>query len=297
MSSKESLNISWRILAISSLLINIVAIIAVATVASVTNAGALETVALALSILAFACQLIIYSVQTWQSGEQLRQARELNASTLATLSEVQTRIEGTHQMVSVQHQELMHLAALKASSSLRKEAAASENNTVQIESAEYAMNSVAVAVAQEQIPNPRPAGRVAPANRRWSSPIEWPSLEEANSILQVIDDPDLSYNGLAFALADDISADEAGISPGLGYRDVLDDAWIDLGMLALHENNDEKLVKLTPNGRRAGRLLIAPWPPPANFAHIKEDIKRLRERLNQGDKTIIKELRELLDDL
>src|SRR5690348_16660764 len=81
-----ALRLPWRRLAISSLLFNLIAVVCVATVASVTDAGALNTVALALSILAFVSQLIMYSLQSWQSGEQLRQARELNGATQAVLS-------------------------------------------------------------------------------------------------------------------------------------------------------------------------------------------------------------------
>ena len=103
MSNLDYLRVPWRIVALSSLLLNLVAIAAIATIANVQNADALATVALALSVLAFISQLIIYSVQTWQSGEQLRQAKELNAQTLGVLSDARARIEGTHKMVSDQY--------------------------------------------------------------------------------------------------------------------------------------------------------------------------------------------------
>jgi DNA anti-recombination protein RmuC len=126
--AQENLSIPWRNVAVGSLLLNIGAIGTVAAVATINGSDALSTVALALAIIAFICQLIIFTVQTWQSGEQLKQAERLNSATTSLLAEARTRLEGTHQMVTSQYQELLHLTALKAATETTKIAAEDGEN-------------------------------------------------------------------------------------------------------------------------------------------------------------------------
>lgn len=121
--TQANLNVSWRTVAIGSLLINLGTIGTLATVISLHDANTLASVALALAIIAFICQLIIFSVQTWQSGEQLKQAERLNSQTSSLLAEARTRLEGTHQMVTSQYEELLHLTALRAATQSTKLAA------------------------------------------------------------------------------------------------------------------------------------------------------------------------------
>jgi hypothetical protein len=287
------LRVSWRVVALASLLFNLAAIVTVATVAAVTDADALSTVALALAIIAFTCQLIIYSVQTWQSGEQLRQARDLNARTTTILTEVRTRIEGTHQMVSVQHQELLHLAALKARSNLRKDAADSTDDRVSVTLAEAAVHSVAVAAGTEDAPIVDGRPEVVRRSPRWTYPIEWPSPAVAERLLGVLRTMDLDETSLIFALSDDIDSDEAGGDPGLTYRQNLDSPLVDAGLLTVRQRADavgglRDVAVLTDDGRAAGRLLLAPLPAPPYLAEHEDEIVRMRERIDEHELEMVR---------
>jgi hypothetical protein len=82
---ESQFSISWRSVALASLLVNLGAISTIVIISAVRDAGILNTVALALAVIVFVCQLIIFSVQTWQSGQQLQEARQLNANTLSLL--------------------------------------------------------------------------------------------------------------------------------------------------------------------------------------------------------------------
>jgi hypothetical protein len=288
---QEAFRLPWRPLALASLLLNMVAVVTIAVVASITSAGALETVALALSIIAFVCQLIIYSVQTWQSGEQLRQARELNAQTIATLTDVRTRIEGTHQMVSTQYAELMHLTSLKASSALRKEAAEFEDDRVSVASIVTAMEHAAV-LPEDTSTRVVSAGNGRSLQRRyWTFPIPWPASEaEAAGAIAALDSPVVDMHGFALALEDDISSEVNDVYRGLPFGANLDGGALEAGLLDEFVRDGRRFVRLSRHGRTAGQCLLAPFPIPGHLSKLNDTIRRLRGKIPQRDRLSLEEV-------
>ena len=114
MTEESQFSISWRSIALASLLVNLGAIATIVTITAVRDAGLLNTAALTLVVIVFVCQLIMYSILTWQSGQQVQEARQLHASTLSLLAEARASIAGTRQMASSQYQEFIQLITLKA---------------------------------------------------------------------------------------------------------------------------------------------------------------------------------------
>lgn len=265
------LRMRWKTVAVGSLLVNMAAVAGISTLAVAQNANALATVALALAVIAFVCQLIVFAIQTAQSGQQLRQAQELNAATEALLAEARTRLEGTHQMVSSQYQELMHLAALKG----RSDSVSAPNGSI---------DTGAVAALEAQ----RVGGSVRvgeSAVSEWSSErrapvLEWDlTLDEAREHLET-----LSRIGSLFIFGVDLAAyikgKRQGVEMDLQYS-ASDKSLIDLGLVAEGPLRDsgERTVVVTELGARVGQLLAAPWPPPKELDPVKDDIWALRSKL------------------
>ncbi|HZO66232.1 MAG TPA: hypothetical protein VFB74_14605 [Kribbellaceae bacterium] len=280
MSNLDYLRVPWRIVALSSLLLNLVAIAAIATIANVQNADALATVALALSVLAFISQLIIYSVQTWQSGEQLRQAKELNAQTLGVLSDARARIEGTHKMVSDQYAELMHLTALKARSVIEADIGASADRKVDASTVSRVIDSFELAHERVHAGNAELIG-----NQRWSWPIPWPTsaneVRDALLSLQSVDKA--SWWSLIASIDTDILSQYTESTASLLFTDVSDTPLIKAGLVRSSQRPDNLPgVVITEKGRIVGRLWLAEWPPPSDYADLEADIKKLRNELEES---------------
>lgn len=281
MRDPAAFRISWRTIAICSLFLNLAAVATIATLASVNDAGALNTVALALAIIAFVCQLIIYSVQTWQSGEQLQQAKDLNSETLQVLADAKSKIDGTHQMVSSQHQELLHLAALKASSTLRKEATEFSDERVQVSSAQAALEIVTNAV---EVKTSRDT--TAPRQRRqriWRAPITWPTRAETEMAISKLSKVDVHVVVFSISLYDDMASDRLDVPLGLPYFDGVDHDLVEQGLVSVVEGEAGSVTKLTEQGRLAGRVLIAPFPLSEGMADLEPAIREIRDLIEAQD--------------
>lgn len=70
-----SLNMKWRTIGISSRILAVAAIGALAVVATVKHADPLSTIALALAILAFVIRILVFVAQNWTTGQQMHRAR------------------------------------------------------------------------------------------------------------------------------------------------------------------------------------------------------------------------------
>jgi hypothetical protein len=285
--SRDTFNIPWRTVAIASLLINLGAIGTIATVATVHGENALATVALALAVIAFICQLIIFSVQTWQSGEQLKQAERLNSETSSLLAEARTRLEGTHQMVTSQYQELLHLTALKA---------ATEGTKVAVESAqavgEEARTVANVSVTQRVmtefannvVRQAEEALTDIPALPRGELPeiVTWPDApeeaREAINLLSPLDKQSLEtfvLDACYYLLTVNMDGESVTYT-------TQDNPLIDAGLvkkLPAGRKREQAAVQLTQKGILAARVLVPEWPPPSNLVPLTDEIRKCRDRL------------------
>ena len=277
-------SIQWRTIAVGSLLLNAGAVAVVATFSIRDDADALSTVALALAVIAFICQLIIFSVQTWQAGEQLRQARDLNASTLQLITQASERIEATHRMVSTQHDELLHMTALELRVEQNK-AGSDPPSALVSEPAAVAgvlTGSLPTYDRDDQAPESLTGGTGARL-LSVAGYLKWPSVEDLRPALELLESfgPRLIRN-FSFDIGNDILTAMSGREPGIGMAES-EGPLIAAGLLAettprLNTSPDlpERRVILTSEGRRVGALLTAPWPPPPELAGLADRLWELR---------------------
>jgi hypothetical protein len=166
---------SWRRIALTSLLVNLGAIAIITIIAAVQDRGVLNTVTLTLAVIVFVCQLIIYSIQTGQSGQQFQETRQLNANTLSLLTEARARIGGTHQMASSRYQDFIQLITLKAGPEVARSVKNLEATPTALEAVAQTVRKIednAAGTWWTQLP------RTAPSSLLF----KWPnSAREANS--------------------------------------------------------------------------------------------------------------------
>jgi hypothetical protein len=293
--AENQLRLAWRTVAIGSLLLNLGAIAAIVTVAAVKSADALTTVALALSVIAFTCQLVIFCVQSWQSTDHLRQAEKLNAETLATMTEMRTRLEGTHDMVRTQYRELLHLSALKVAPKITEELRAESGADVTVTSSRVeeivgrAMSSVDMPEPLRTSPGMTPTFAARAAYHFYRS---WPGLDAAaresiNNLLKLDSAVITSY------LAN-IGGSLIGIwlNTHTTQYSKSDDPLIGLGLVVKVDSNT---VKVTSKGCDIGRIFTAKWPPPNYPEDVVHDVAELRQRPSERATNVLVQALENLD--
>ena len=86
----NEMRVPWRTVAIAFILIATGFAVALSVIATVQDADVLSTVALALSVLAFSSQLIIYAAQVQATNQQVLQAERVNTETRSMLTEMRT---------------------------------------------------------------------------------------------------------------------------------------------------------------------------------------------------------------
>lgn len=89
------------------LCITVSSIASLAVVATISEADALSTVALALAVLAFAAQLIVTLAQNQSTSNQTRDTFRINAETRAVLAEIQAQSAGLVSLQSNQFDKLL----------------------------------------------------------------------------------------------------------------------------------------------------------------------------------------------
>jgi hypothetical protein len=275
MSASEA-RVPWRNIAIGSMLLNLGAVGTVATIATVHDSNSLATIALALAIIAFICQLIIFSVQTWQSGEQLRQAERLNSETSGLIAEMRTRLEGTHQMVTSQYQELLHLAVLKADATDLKAGIVSAENPVTRATAAEIIREVLPAVETEH------ASSSSVDRNEVASLLVWPQLQDTRRAFEMLHPlNDTELNSFMVNVNLDTLSRLVGTEPVSDKASFTDEPLINFGLIAeLPSDPGEKpKVRLTERGRVASRILVPSWPPPDSLNAVNGEIWTLRGRI------------------
>jgi hypothetical protein len=290
---QSQFSISWRSIARVSLLVNLGAIATIATIAAVRDVGVLNTVALALAVIVFVCQLIAYSIQTWQSGQQLQEARQLNTHTLSLLAEARARIDGTPQVASSQYQEFIQLITSKAGPEIARSVKNLEATPTALEAVAQTVRKIedsANGTWWTQLP------RTAPSSLLF----KWPhSAEAADESLR-----DLEFihsNGLLgvffLSVDDEISSAVRGIEGGLGHVPHVDEVMIQQGLLkkSVSINGSHQIVVLTDKGRLAAANLLAPWPPPKSY-DIQDRIHEILKSLDEETHELIKRLKRMRPD-
>jgi hypothetical protein len=253
MTGESQFSISWRSIALASLLVNLGTIATITIIAAVQDRGVLNTVVLTLAMIIFVCQLVIYSIRPGQSGQHLQEARQLNADTLSLLAGAQARMEGNRQTASAQHQEFVRMITLKAGPEVARSIKESETTPTVLEAVAQTVRQIEdSATATWWTPLPR----VAPSSLffKWANNAQ--AADEALRDLEFI-----HSNGLlgVFLLSvdDEISSAVRGAEGGLGHVPHADEMMTQRGLLEkrMSINGSRQIVVLTDRGRLAAANL------------------------------------------
>lgn len=277
--------LSAKSVAVGSFMVTLASLATLVTVVSVKNVDTLSTVALVLAVLAFVVQLIVFVVQSAAADAQHRNAQELHAAMMATLSQIQERTHGTQASVERINSRLLDAALGKASSE------GFELGTPEYAEVVARTLSTANASSVNRDPSTGPDSdepRRTPIRSNYPPPMAkeeaeplhqemttWPSPAEMPAILKDLSSLSNHAQQVLLRLADDLARCTRPGSPiGPGAHSLS------------KELRDEGLVRkipgwkldiLTEEGRRIGRVLSAYGPPPKNApTELIELVERIR---------------------
>jgi hypothetical protein len=264
-----------------------------AVVTSIEDKSALETVAIALAILAFVVQIIVYIAQAEAAAAALRRSQDIYAETLRVLTEIRERSEGTQAAVTQQFDKVLEhaLAAKLPGAATQKELASPELAREVAASVSAAINAPRPpppgSTRTKEYPEPRSSDENAEVLAYMA---EWPSKEDFEELWPVAEDMSVSARSMLAVLAQDEIAQrrpDARLGPGLYVGSSADRASLEQAGLAEslpgHVDEDGKhLVVLTPRGRRLARAFTARGAPPD---YVPDGVKQLI--------TVIRALEEL----
>ncbi len=254
---------------------------ALVVVASLKHAETLSTVALALAVVTFVAQLIVFVVQAGAANQQMLQSRALHADQLQLLGEMGERARGTDATVTRIDERLLEVALGKT---------LGERDKTGADARSIAMEVTALLNAEEDAPSLRRARmpretrapralemQDADANRRARERLEAFPDENVEAAIATLEA--LSPDALAALTRwgrDEIQYAGTNYLTGLGVSDGPRREVLDAGLVC-PRGPSSGLYVLTDRGRDAASVLIAPGDPPPDLA---EAIYRLRSNVN-----------------
>lgn len=101
------MRVTWKVVAVVLFVVSLGLLVALALVGGAASADALTTTAIALAVIAFGVQLIVYVAQVSDSADTRRQTSEVNAATQASLVRIGTTVEAQDHMLREQHSHVL----------------------------------------------------------------------------------------------------------------------------------------------------------------------------------------------
>lgn len=294
----EYFSVSPRSVAWVSAVFAIACLTTLAIVTSLAGSDALSTVALALAIIAFSIQIMVFIAQEKSASEQAKQSERLNAETRSLLTDIRATANSTAAMVGDQYRRVLEAAlggvaeASGAKSISQAESRLAENISralSEIPTTE-SVRSPARAAAQDATPPspPRPAQsprrrptRMSPEQiqRRLFArfPDDKNELEASATKLSQLSSDEL---GLLSELAEDeVESSGGGLWVGLLREGRRGDRLQSEGLVERFARRDEEgqvrmFERLTDEGRGVARLLTANGEIPQEVAEALETVAR-----------------------
>lgn len=266
---RSTFSVPMSTLAIGGILISITCLASLVIVVSIKKVDELSTVALALAILAFVVQLIVFIVQTASASEQSLQAQQLNASTIQILTQLQERMQGTEQSLERMNSELLSAALGKSIPQLEAEGVgvnaeyfdklADSITKIMTSNVNEYENARRIPVAGVLAPPLRDdeADSLRSYMERWTEPNE---VDEVIETLRSLS-PDLRHR-LARMAADVIRFTERGSEVGPGFLGVPSDQLVKAGLVTSFLVDGNNFYTLSPKGRKVARVVTAIGPTP-----------------------------------
>lgn len=278
-------SLSWRVIASTTTILAIGAVGALVIVSSVKDADTLSVVALALAILAFVIQIIVFVAQTWSDSQQARHTQSVNAETRALLGELQAMVRGTNEVINAQYNKLLDKVLLA------KDEVSSENpeEEVDSESLRLALDNILSGMPSDlttERTTVRPTRSISNDERipsarllsKWPTPAGVKGL--ANEGINSLGEAELSR--LKF-FADDLELSAELEVPGgrllsvgaTGVPVLLGERYIASGV---ERHGSKRSFHLTPKGEIAARLFTAEGDPPQYVVEAIPEIAEWRAK-------------------
>ncbi|MFJ6652817.1 hypothetical protein ACIQLJ_08490 [Microbacterium sp. NPDC091313] len=263
-----TIRIRLGVVALASLLLAIAALTTLVIVVATTRADLLSVVALALAVIAFSAQLIIYVVQTIESAAASRRSMRLHEQLSGLLSELRERSGNTQRTIDRIDARLLDAVIGKA----RAEGPTNAEDLAERVAEEYVR-----AVGQEQepisadsdaddeglFPRPLPPGKAARIHDYMS---RWPTADEVPAVLEALQQMSGSVQRqLAVFALDDYESTTPTSAMGPGLLRVEPLASTDL---VTHGGSSGRSTVLSDRGRLIGRTFTARGDAPEHAAPL-----------------------------
>lgn len=274
-----------RAVGVASAIVALACLATLAVVASIEDADGLSTVALALAILAFAIQIVVYIAQGNAAAQQMIRSEQLNSETQALLADVRSTATATHAMVGEQFRELLR-AFMEAASKTAEEGGKFDPQELERRMMENVRREFGPTRPQPA-PTPTPAPRartqsgafrrsaaraVAPEVKTLQRFPEGDAVEQVRETLEGLS-PE-ARQAVADLAEDELSSRKSGNYVGLNedtYRGRLLDELNAAGLVGRARRGDGYLARLSDLGRTAGSIFTAQGDIPAWAAPFLDD--------------------------
>jgi len=272
--------VTWRAVAVVAFVIAASLAVALAVVASLNGADTLSTVALALAVLAFTTQILVFVADAWTTSR-------LNAETHGLLRELRTRAQGTEKTLSKQVDKLTAHILEGVSGELKSQGepwdlrARVRQDVQEVlleindEEAGVGIDPASSSALQEEGVEPPQA--TPEEIRIVDMLVSFPDEEEGRATIGMLSE----LHPLAVATLKDFVRDEwrsrtLGEPVGLHLRPdhPFTDSLVERGLVETFQPDPEgdTWAALTERGRQAGRVMTAPLMSNEIPAWLKEGV-------------------------
>jgi hypothetical protein len=246
------------------------------TVVAIKDVDALSTVALALAIIAFVVQLIVFVFQGIEANRQSHDNQELHSRLMTVVSQIEERTQGTQKSLDNMNDRLLEALIGKAS-----------NEGLPPDSPEFAqvvtdglsLNDASFRTTQPITHSGYPPPFEPDLARRIHHELEtWPRPDELSEIRATLKDLSDSAIGKLAAYARDLlnNTEETNrfVGPGLTGSD--SEEGVKQGLV--EKIPGWSVYTLTPEGRRVGRVFTAIGEPPEGI----DDLLAMRDDVDEA---------------
>jgi hypothetical protein len=243
-----------------------------AIVVGVKSVDILATVALALAILAFVVQLIVYVVQTTSSERQLADARTLHSEMMTVLTQLQERSIGTQQSIDLIREQVIEDLRAKAKGNF----VAGEAASAAVSGSEAVASQRRETRAEPEYPPPLPPSTAAEIQEELSA---WPEADEVADIVDTVTQLGTPGRiGLDWLVRDTLDFTEPGrgVGPGIPADVEALRRLISAGFAEFVPGF--QLVVPSAKGRKYGRFYTAKGDPPD---YIPQELIAMRSEMTE----------------
>ena len=281
----STLMVSWRTLALAMTIISIALTTTLAIVTYEGGVDQLATLALALAILVFVVQIIVYIAQANSSGQQLLRAEELHGRTMEALRAIEEKAEGTRATVTSMNDRVLNTLIGRVQEEVEAKGVDPSSPEIRAE-VEQRISDMAARFVQPRAVEGAIERTPTPRSRIQLSTPTGEALERALEALHGLDNPDYSDIRL---LGEDYITYGANRRGPLGHGIELVNNPDALRTRAIVRRvrvpwSATPVFKLTPFGLDVAALLINDVPNlPPELAAIKKRWERVRSQLSEEE--------------